>query len=206
MFSFAQFLHSFIDHSSVSVVQSACTRSDPPVFLFFVTSDDTFLLNEIIVRRLFHTHTDHARVYCLRTACAQGVLSATPNVVRDSSDRMGERRAGDAGLDQRLANPSERTAKFHEMVHPLLTIWLGRCPDGGGYRSREGRMQHRFFPPFPSLFSFPQFEGWLTFMRAAAEKRCFLFEILISRGGWSDIGWYRAEQRAVVNLKSNFFR
>lgn len=58
---------------------------------------------------------------------------------------------------------------------------LIRSMPGWRRLSREGRRNIVFF--LSDLF-----EGWLTFMRTAAEKRCFLFEILISRGGWSDIG------------------
>lgn len=80
-------------------------------------------------------HTDHARVYCLQTPCAEGELLVTLKVVRASSDRTSDRRLVDAGLDQRLANPGEYPNKFDEMMHPLLTIWIGRCPDGKAHRS-----------------------------------------------------------------------
>lgn len=121
-------LSSFLHRSSIRIIMyllfnAACTRLDPIHPSSFSSSLQSihFYLMKLSSTDCF-THTDHARVYCLLTACAQGVLSATPNVVRASSDRMSERRAGDAGLDQRLANPSERTAKFHEMMHPLFTI------------------------------------------------------------------------------------
>lgn len=58
----------------VFVIQGGmhASRSDPPVFLFFITSVDTFLLNEIIVHRLFHTHGPRTRLLFadgLRTGC-----------------------------------------------------------------------------------------------------------------------------------------
>lgn len=81
---------------------------------FFITSVDThFYLMKLSVHRLSFTRTRLLFADGLRAGC-----TATPNVVRVSSDRMSDRRARDAGLDQRLASPGERSAK----LHPLLTI------------------------------------------------------------------------------------
>lgn len=123
------------------------------------------------------THTDHARVYCLQTPCAEGELPVTLNVVRASSDRTSDRRLVDAGLDQRLANPGEYPNKFHEMMHPLLTIWIGRWPDGKAHRSGGGRggggVQHRFLP-FRDLDAFPTSRGDLLSVSTTAKQSLFL--------------------------------
>lgn len=128
-------------------VSTHVSRYRLPAFLFSITRVDTFVPDEIIGhRRDPFAHTDHARVYCLQTPCAEGVPPATPNVVRVSSDRTSDRRTVDAALDQRLANPGERPNKFQEMVHPLLTIGIGRCPDGSG-RARHSGGAARLFAP-----------------------------------------------------------
>lgn len=110
MFSFARFI-SFVDRSSTVIFYS--TRPISTLF-FFITSVDThFYLMKLSVHRLSFTRTRLLFADGLRAGC-----TATPNVVRVSSDRMSDRRARDAGLDQRLASPGERSAK----LHPLLTI------------------------------------------------------------------------------------
>lgn len=85
------------------------------LFLFITSVDTHFYLMKLSStdEKLSFTRTRLLFAGGLGAGC-----TATPNVVRVSSDRMSDRRARDAGLDQRLASPGERTAN----LHPLLTI------------------------------------------------------------------------------------
>lgn len=111
MFSFARLI-SFV-HPLFLLFNARVSIST--LFLFITSVDTHFYLMKLSStdEKLSFTRTRLLFAGGLGAGC-----TATPNVVRVSSDRMSDRRARDAGLDQRLASPGERTAN----LHPLLTI------------------------------------------------------------------------------------
>lgn len=146
------------------------------------------------------THTDHARVYYLQTPCAEGELPVTLKVVRASSDRTSDRRLVDAGLDQRLANPGEYPNKFHEMMHPLLTIWIGRCPDGKAHRSGGCNIVFCSFVTW--MLSLLQGVTYFQY-QPQQNNLCFLFRISITTKDRIIKSIYK--KKVVVTLKLKFF-